>query len=115
MSLGERLKKIRGTMTQEEFAETIGVKPLQVSRIERDKSGMSLELAVTISKRYGCTVDWLSMGKENPLPSLVQEPKVDFELQSKYLKLLEENNELHKKLNKEQTIEIEQLQTAQRG
>ena len=95
MTLGERLKKIRGAITQEEFAKSVDISALQISRIENDKSGMSLDLAVKIARKYGCSVDWLSMGEETLKPSpQVSEPEIEYVPLSKHMEVLEKYNKL---------------------
>ncbi|WP_037326897.1 helix-turn-helix domain-containing protein [Runella zeae] len=62
MSVGQRLRWLRGTKTLQEFAEPLGIVLSGISNIESGRSKMSLDLAEKISEVYGCTLDWLIKG-----------------------------------------------------
>ena len=120
MSVGKKIKELRGNLTLAEFGELFGVGASNISGIELEKSKPSHDLALKICDHFGCTLDWLfrDIGTYGENISNRHEEKTtsiiyaDNELEKKYLRLLEENNELYKKLNKEQTKEIQELQTA---
>lgn len=119
MSVGQRIKELRGRMSQIDFAKQFGVTSSTISGIEAGKSIPSVELATKICELYNCSLDWLLRGvgeKKNESTEIAQKqyPIVD-ELMTKYLKVLEENSELQKRLNKEQEKEIEKLQAANSG
>ena len=122
MSLGKRIKELRGADTLQDFCNRIDnmIKPANLSSIERDQSKPSLDVLTKISEVYNCSLDWLlrGIGEKSPgsgyvLPTPPVSP--DLELMTKYLKVLEENSELQKRLNKEQEKEIEKLQAANSG
>lgn len=64
-------------MTLREFAEPLGVTNSQISTIENDRSSLSVDLAIKISKIYDVSLDWLLMGvgtREGQIPK-VKEPE----------------------------------------
>ncbi|WP_273210738.1 helix-turn-helix domain-containing protein [Runella zeae] len=113
MTVGERLKQIRGRVPLREFAEPLGVTATQISAIEHDKSGLSVDLAIKIAKIHNVSLDWLLMGEETkPQNSAAQQNSPSeyititkdelIELQRHALKtktdaLKELENELHSK------------------
>lgn len=117
MSVGQRLKELRGGMSQIDFAKQFGVTSSTISGIEAGKSIPSVELATRICEMYNCSLDWLLRGIGEKETAKVQPvtPALDIDLMTKYLKVLEENSELQKRLNKEQEKEIEKLQAANSG
>jgi transcriptional regulator with XRE-family HTH domain len=63
MSIGERLKIIRGEMTQFEFAEQLSVHPNTVARYERGERSPDSEYIDGIYKRFSVNPRWLLTGK----------------------------------------------------
>ncbi len=63
-------------MTQTFVAEILDVSKAQISYIENDKSGFSLEKAMQIAELFGVSLDWLLTGQEKK--PLIQEPNEDF-------------------------------------
>lgn len=57
--LGNRIKHFRKKfgMTQEEFANLIGVEPLHISNVERGKKGLSLDVMVSICDHLNISMD----------------------------------------------------------
>ncbi|WP_428661041.1 helix-turn-helix domain-containing protein [Runella sp.] len=73
MTVGERVREVRGIKTLNEFSEKLGVKAANISSVENNRSQMSLELAIKISEVYGVSLDWLLKGtgtKDGTLPKL---------------------------------------------
>lgn len=62
MLVNQRLKQLRGKLTQGEFVAPLGVSIAAISNIEHGKSKMSIDLAKKICEVYGCTMDWLVRG-----------------------------------------------------
>jgi transcriptional regulator with XRE-family HTH domain len=62
-SVGQRIKLIRGDLTQTEFAKILGIK--KQNYISRYESGRipAHEILVKIAEQGGVTVDWLLTGK----------------------------------------------------
>ncbi|HZR47385.1 MAG TPA: helix-turn-helix transcriptional regulator [Candidatus Manganitrophaceae bacterium] len=63
--VGERIKSIRGTRTQEEFAKALGVrKQNYISRYERNRIP-SAQLLLKIARIGQVSIDWLLTGKQD--------------------------------------------------
>ncbi len=120
MTLGERIEFLmkKHNLKGEEFAKIFNKSGSNSSSILNDKTKPSPDLAIEICKYFGCTLDWLWTGEESYIKEQsnkkVEEPQVVYDLQNKYVKILEENLELRQKLNKQQEEEIKQLQQASR-
>lgn len=65
MTIGERVRQLRGKKSLAEFGSEIGVSATQMSRIETDQSKPSLDLAEKICDKYNVTLDWLLRGIEH--------------------------------------------------
>lgn len=69
-----RVKELRTEhhLTQEEFAESIGVATNTISRIEREEMSLSSEVALKIADEYKISLDWLfgRSKEEIPVPYL---------------------------------------------
>ena len=98
MTVGERLREVRGKLTLKEFADPLEVTPSTISTIENDRSGLSVELAVKIAKTYNVSLDWLLMGEEKP--SVKEEPAEGYVTMSKdeLIALYQQLNENQKKV-----------------
>lgn len=55
----DRLKELRGELTQAAFAEKFGVVAVTISQIENGKQNPSWDLAIRICEAYNCSMDWL--------------------------------------------------------
>ena len=62
--VGSRIKKLRGTMLQEELATHLDVSQGHLSKIERGKIAPSLEMLILLSERFHKTIDWILRGEE---------------------------------------------------
>lgn len=62
-SVGDRIKKIRGALTQKEFADNLGITAQAVINYERHGRIPSRSILNKISTVYDVTVDWLLTGK----------------------------------------------------
>ena len=58
-AVGSRIKKLRGTMLQEELATHLDVSQGHLSKIERGKIAPSLEMLIVLSERFHKTIDWI--------------------------------------------------------
>jgi DNA-binding XRE family transcriptional regulator len=63
-AVGSRIKKLRGTMLQEELATHLDVSQGHLSKIERGKIAPSLEMLIFLSERFHRTIDWILRGEE---------------------------------------------------
>ena len=70
---GGRLARLRRAqnITQEELAERLGISRQAVSKWESDLAYPETDKLLTLSRLYGCTVDYLLTGEE-PVPPLSQ-------------------------------------------
>jgi transcriptional regulator with XRE-family HTH domain len=63
-AIGSRIRRLRGTVLQEELANDLGVSQGHFSKIERGKIAPSLEILVSLSERFHKTIDWILRGEE---------------------------------------------------
>lgn len=57
--IGKRLKEMRGTISQAEVAQAIGVTPMAISLYESGERIPRDEVKIRLAQYYGCTVDSL--------------------------------------------------------
>ena len=62
-ALGQRVRQMRGSDTQEEFARALNISQAQLSKYELGQSALSLSLVVKLAERCGRTTDWILTGK----------------------------------------------------
>ena len=62
-AIGERVRKLRGQITQEEFARTLGISQAQLSKYELGQSAIPLGVLIKLAKKYGSTADWILTGE----------------------------------------------------
>ncbi len=106
MTIGQRLKEIRGKQTLKEFAEPLGVSPSAISNIENDRAEPSIELALKISDVYKVSLDWFLKGVGTRDGSLQKQEEPD----DKYAKITkDELIELYQKLHRKQEETIDWL------
>ena len=78
-SAGARLARLRRAqnITQEELAERLGISRQAVSKWESDLAYPETDKLLTLSRLYGCTVDYLLTGEEPvpPCPETKSEPQ----------------------------------------
>jgi uncharacterized protein YjbJ (UPF0337 family)/DNA-binding XRE family transcriptional regulator len=64
VAVGRRVREIRGfDMTQEEFAERIGISQNYLSTMERGKVEIGAEILLRISREFAKSVEWLLTGE----------------------------------------------------
>ena len=64
-AVGRRLRELRGfDMTQEEFANLLGISQSQLSKYERGVSAPAADVLIRIKERLRVSVDWLLTGKD---------------------------------------------------
>jgi len=59
MTIGERLKQLRGKLSQREAANRVGMIQQQWRIYESDQSTPGAKLIVKICETFGCQSDWL--------------------------------------------------------
>jgi len=63
-ALGRRLRELRGfELTQEEFANELGVSQSQLSKFERGVAAPPAEVLFFVKRRFGVSLDWLLTGE----------------------------------------------------
>lgn len=62
---GKRIKQLRKAkgLTQEQFAEKVGVSPRMVRAFESGSSGASIDVLVILSELFDTSLDYLILGK----------------------------------------------------
>ncbi len=64
LSIGQRIRELRGKSTQEEFAKELGVSQAQLSKYELGQSAPPLGFLTKLRAARGKTVDWILKGIE---------------------------------------------------
>lgn len=59
VTVKDRLKELRGGVTQADFAKKFDVVAVTISQIENGKQNPSWDLALRICEAYHCSMDWL--------------------------------------------------------
>jgi transcriptional regulator with XRE-family HTH domain len=63
-TVGRRVREIRGfDMTQEQFAERIGISQNYLSTMERGKVEIGAEILLRISREFTKSIEWLLTGE----------------------------------------------------
>jgi transcriptional regulator with XRE-family HTH domain len=64
-AVGRRIREIRGLdMTQEDFAELIGISQNYVSTMERGKVEIGAEILLRIGREFAKSIEWLLTGRD---------------------------------------------------
>ena len=64
VAVGRRIREMRGfDMTQEEFAERIGISQNYLSTFERGKVAIGAEILLRISQEFAKSVEWMLTGE----------------------------------------------------
>jgi len=63
MTVGNRIRFIRGPLSQDEFAKTLGVRRNTIQVWEADKSSPEAKLYLRFYKRLGVNINWLLSGE----------------------------------------------------
>jgi transcriptional regulator with XRE-family HTH domain len=71
-ALGSKIKHVRGTATQADFAKQFGITRAEVSKIERGEVRPTAELLYNICLRHHLSLEWMLSGHE-PAPESDQE------------------------------------------
>lgn len=106
-TLGERIRKIRGSMSQEKFGDMLGVNRTTVGSWEIGRHEPDLDLLIKIAQFGNVSMDWLTgfiTDKDFEQERLYRDPKwhplISFAEQyqlnpSKIIKLLKATQEFH--------------------
>jgi transcriptional regulator with XRE-family HTH domain len=71
-ALGSKIKHVRGTATQADFAKQFGITRAEVSKIERGEVRPTAELLYNICLKHHLSLEWMLSGHE-PAPESGQE------------------------------------------
>jgi transcriptional regulator with XRE-family HTH domain len=64
-TVGRRLRELRGfDVTQEEFANQLGISQSQLSKYERGVAAPAAGVLIRIKERFRISIDWLLTGKD---------------------------------------------------
>jgi transcriptional regulator with XRE-family HTH domain len=92
-NIGERIKYIRGSLTQPEFGKKLGVGRNNVYTWESNKSMPIAEILLQIYKEYGVNINWLLSGEGEPY---IKKSKRSIVVGSRYLKMVTRLSALEK-------------------
>jgi transcriptional regulator with XRE-family HTH domain len=62
VAIGARIRKLRGSMFQEELAAYLNVSQGHLSKIERGKIAPSIEILILLSDKFRKSIDWILRG-----------------------------------------------------
>ena len=62
-TLGDRIKILRGSLTQRQFAENIGIPATTLGNYEKNKSELNFATIDLFTKTFGINTDWLIFGR----------------------------------------------------
>ena len=66
-AVGHRIRELRGFyMTQQEFAEHVGISQNYVSDVERGKVEVGAEILLRIAREFDKSMEWLLTGEDRP-------------------------------------------------
>jgi transcriptional regulator with XRE-family HTH domain len=80
LGFSSRLRKIRGTLSQEEFGKHFGVTKVTISRYEAGRIPDE-EALKRIAEFGGVTVEWLLRGEEKPGPQILSQMPGEYDAQ----------------------------------
>jgi transcriptional regulator with XRE-family HTH domain len=66
-TLGDRIAHVRGGLTQQEFAERLGISRNTLVRYENNKRIPDAEFLCMLARNFGADPQWLLMGGEPPM------------------------------------------------
>jgi transcriptional regulator with XRE-family HTH domain len=72
-ALGSKIKHVRGTATQADFAKQFGITRAEVSKIERGEVRPTAELLYNICLKHHLSLEWMLSGHEPSLESAQEE------------------------------------------
>ena len=77
MSIGDRIKEIRGNTSRDVFSADLGVNRNTVQNYEIYGRGPSFEFITAVCERYNIHADWLIFGKEPKFQGDAQKEKTE--------------------------------------
>ncbi|WP_285906417.1 helix-turn-helix domain-containing protein [Pseudodesulfovibrio pelocollis] len=85
VSLGKRIKKLRGKESRSSFAESFFVAPSSLARWEAGESQPDISFLIRLVGFYNITLEWLMTGKDGLLEDEAKGKRVPGEAQFRYL------------------------------
>lgn len=67
VSVGDRLRSLRGGEVQSDLAKTIGVSRAQIANLEGGRGLPSIAVLTTYADHFNVSVDWI-LGRADPKP-----------------------------------------------
>lgn len=72
--LGDRLRELRGSQSQREMAEAVGIKYQAWDRYEKGKVSPGADILQQICRIHACSADWLLGLKDNFIAAAIKSP-----------------------------------------
>lgn len=63
-AVGARVRALRGSVMQDEFAFKVGISQGQLSKIENGRMAPTLDMLVKLANRFGKSLDWIVTGQD---------------------------------------------------
>ncbi len=63
-AIGARVRALRATVLQDEFAPKLGISQGQLSKIESGKIAPTLDVLVKLASRFDKSIDWIVTGQD---------------------------------------------------
>jgi transcriptional regulator with XRE-family HTH domain len=89
--IGERIRQVRGNLSQTAFGDSINASRGYVNNIEHGAKP-SIEFIANVCLVYGVSLDWLMFGKEAQSPSEIESDQDLKEMTDVLKRLLASNN-----------------------
>lgn len=93
--IGDNIKELRRVLglTQQKFADRLGVKQATLSMVESGKSNASRQLLMAVSREFGVRIEWLETGEgeifiEHDM-SILEQLAAEYNLDEKSRELIE--------------------------
>jgi len=96
-NIGDRIKYIRGSLTQPEFGKKLGVGRNNVYTWETNKNMPLSETLLRIYKEYGVNINWLLSGEGEPYLKRLKYPP---DIETRIIKMESRITALEKKAKK---------------
>lgn len=88
--IGERLKKVRGGMSQRDFADMLGTSQGYISDIEKGKKKPGAEFLISLKRFKEIDLDWLLTGEERGAIMEIPADPINAELLEAAIELADE-------------------------
>ncbi len=63
VAIGQRIRELRGDVSQDDFGPWLGISQSQLSKIELGKLPPSIEVLLQLRKRFNRPIDWILTGE----------------------------------------------------